>query len=726
MAPSTQQEPIETHTPTSVEQAVVTMRLVKGIEAKIQAESPLDTQEITYLFETEKPLYSRTRDDWPWGMYGDEDPELADRLDRYAGYKRATLESSITTLSEQYGEDAAWFLGSYGEVKNRIPELLAAGANAALLAENLHPSDVLRHFDLLRASGAALHPGDVYSAYKTDSRNNFVPEDITALFIRTYAAELVEIEGVSRDIVYAHLRVIDTIEVPVATKRLIALGIERTEISWCLSKDAVETCFDALLEQGFAPEVLYGRCSKAFVLEHFDTFYDADPELVGRMYRSNIEAAELTSLIIALHKKSQPIDEQLAHMNKGQHYSNTPQYEQLVAAGVAVGDIIDSFPNDGETLIFLYAKWLMEHGADGNAIKAKMSPYAIVVKRQALRDAGIDVNTQHYLDQLPASTLILMQVELKDEPGVAIDYAALLDTFEGELTLDYAARFIEAGADPKQVFARLAAGSIVNDYFYEHFIEAGVPATDVLSKANDPYRRAFYWQSLNDESTNDDAFSEALKVLPFDMVVDAIETIVKRPQHMHALIDRLSEKGGVDHRMEFLFTHGADINYILQHVSKGSYKLYNDAEWLLDNGADGHVLFALLAPKLTGFSSPEKFISAGVPAEDVFEAVGTWYVERHFDELGQKYDKKMLVGRVMQKPSSGFILKNLQELCALGWSADELSGHLESREIFGAIEGFMLAGLSPAIAITHVMQLHRGRSQADCEEILTSRLGVAL
>lgn len=726
MTPSAQQEPVETHILTSVEQAVATMRLVKGIEAKIEAASPLDAAEITYLFETDKPLYARTRDDWPWGMYGDEDPELADRLDRYAGYKRATQQSSIETLSEQYGDDATWFLGSYGEVKNKVAELLQAGASPALLAENLHPADVLQHFESLKAAGVTIAPADAYVAYKADSQNNRVSDDMLHAFIRTYANELVGLEGAARDIVYAHMRGVDSAEIVASVQRLLGLGIDRHEIVLSLSKEHVEAHFETLLGQGFLPTELYGRCSKAFVLDNFDIFYDADSELVGRMYRSSMEEGGLTRLVIELHKRGQPIQEQLQYMNKGSHFSLAPQYEQLLAAGVDVEDIIASFSDGEDSLIFMYAKWFMANGATGDSITAKMSAYAIVVKREALRDAGIEVDVAQYVSQLPASTVMLLQVELQNEPTVQIDYVALLDTFDGDLTLDYAARFIRAGVDSQRVFARLAAGSIVNDYYYVHFINAGVPAADVFAKTDDAFRQSFYRQSLKSEEAPNDVFEQALRTLPVATVIDAIDDIVKRPQHIHLLIDRLAEKGGVDHRMEFLFEHGADINYIMQHISKGSYKLYNEAEWLLDNGADGNVLFALLQPKLKGFSSPEKFIEAGVSAEAVFSAVGSWYVARNFKELAEKYDKKMLASRVMDEPSSGFVLGNLQDLVALGWSADELSGHLESREVFNAIGPFMLAGLSPAIAITHVMQLHRGRTQAECEEILTSRLGVAL
>lgn len=724
MAPSVQQEPTETSNATAIERAVTAMRLMNGIEAKIASQSPLSREEINHLYQFDEPIYQRTRDDWPHGFYGDEDPDLEARINRYQAAQRSARETTLETLRGEYGHDTDWMLASYHEIGPRVQELLKAGATPHLLAEQLSPADRLKHFESLRSAGVLLDAREVYEAYTNLNDTYGLRTDVVDAFIVRYATELIDVKGVDWRLVSASLADVEEGRLEEVIENLLGLGIERWSILRSLKTEVVEERFQWLSDAGFGTTELLRRASTKFALDNFDELFQQDPEALRSLHFAKPNTDDQAQYIIALHRNGQPTKELLGSLNKGPHYSLTPQFESLVAAGIDINEIVETFSGDNESLIHVYAPWLMKNGADPEAIKAKFTPEGIISVFEALRKAGIEVDLRQYVDQLPASVVISRRFVLEKEEGLEIDYTAQLEAYEHELDMRTAIQFIEAGVDPKKVFNKLPTGSIANDYLVNLFVEAGIPQERVWKKVDKSMQRAAHWQALTVEDSTDEAFEVALRVLPVSDLNEVFDTIINRSAYINLIVERFAEKKSIDSRMRLLIEKGADPNLVVRSVSKGFWRLYDEAEWLLDNGVEASLLFSHLKGRYMTPSLIHRLVEGGVPSRDVFVTLDGDYIGNNFDKLiALGYDSAPLIKQVMaHKPQSRFVLKNMMLLNDAGYSADQLSGYLTPKEVVENIKELLLAGLSPALAIAQVMQVHRC-SQSTAEEILSKNLG---
>ncbi len=430
--------------------------------------------------------------------------------------------------------------------------------------------------------------------------------------------------------------------------------------------------------------------------------------------------------IIALYRNGQPVDTLLKTMNSGPHFTHTPHYEALLAAGIGIDAIVDTFSGEGESLIHIYAAWLMKNGANPDAIKAKFTPEGIIATREALRSAGIEVNVQAYVDQLPASSVIARRHDIEREEGVVVDYDAQLEAYEYELDARVAFCFLAAGVDPQKVFAKLPVGEVVNDHMVGLFIEAGINHQQVWEKASLSMKEAERRRAITEEKSSDEAFEVALKALPADKIDnEVIAIVIKRPAFMNILTDRLAETGRADYYMKTLIENGADVNHVIRRVSKGFYMLYNDAKWLLEQGADAVVLFDLIADRYMSIGQLTMFMEKGVPQQRILNSIDSNHAAHNFDALvAMGFDGHTLLSRAMEDPKAGFIIEHLTELLQVGYSADELSDYLEPRQVVDSVQELLLAGLSPALAVVWVMEVS-GCSQDRAEELLAEKLRVA-
>ncbi len=726
MAPSAQQEPTENLQSTAIEQAVVAMRLMSDIEAKIVTQTPLGKEEINHLYQFDEPIYRRTRDDWPHGLYGDDDPDFTARIDRYWAAQKSARVSTLETIRAEYGDDADWLLEKYQKISPRIEELLRAGANPGLLAEQLSPADRLRHFELLRSAGVTLDAREVYEALAADDSGHALYTEVASKFIAQYADELIGVDGVSYRLTRASLANAEEGGEEAVIEKLLSLGMERWDILRDLRAEVVEARFQWLIDAGFEVHQLLSRASLTFALDNFDNLFQQDPEAMRSLYLQKPTTEEQVRYVIALHRNGQPVEGLLGEINKGPHYSLTPQFEALLAAGISIDAIVETFSGENESLIHMYAPWLMQNGADPDAIKAKFSPEGIVSVFEALRKAGVNVNLQEYVDQLPASVVISRRFVLDKEQGLEIDYAAQLDAYEYELDMRAALAFIDAGVEPKRVFAKLPAGSIANDRLVNLFVEAGIAYERVWKKLDKSMQDATHWRALTSKDSTDAAFESALKALPVDRVEGVLDDLLSRTGSINLIVDKLATKKRVDHRAKELIERGADPNHVVRNVSKGFWGMYNDASWLLDNGVEAPLLYDHLKGKYIGVELLKRLIDGGVPAQSIFDSLDEAYLTNNFEELtALGYDAAPIVKKVMTgEPKSGFVLKNLKLLNDAGYSADQISGHLSAREVVENVQELLLLGLSPAIAITHCMQTRRV-SQKEAEEIIARQLGVA-
>lgn len=110
---------------------------------------------------------------------------------------------------------------------------------------------------------------------------------------------------------------------------------------------------------------------------------------------------------------------------------------------------------------------------------------------------------------------------------------------------------------------------------------------------------------------------------------------------------------------------------------------------------------------------------------EISDSLESDYVSQHFNELlAIGFDARSLATQAMLKPSAPFVIGNVPMLREHGYTADQLSVLIEPRQVVDNIKTFMLEGLSPALAITYVMQVNRCPQQA-AEEYIARQLDLA-
>lgn len=726
MVPSMQQKPIENENSTLAEQAVANMRLMRNIEAKIGAQTPLDIEEINHLYQFDAPIYERTRDAWPYGFYGVDDPVLEARLIRYQDAQLEARQSSVEVLRVDYGDDADWLLATSTELEPRVSELLAAGASPDLLAFHVSPKTRLAHFDEFNAYGASLDPTVVYEASRDDDSYSHSTQQRLNAFVLKHETELIMDDESSHRLVRVLISEAGEEGLERAVEDALRVGAKHSDIVRMIPVEAIESRFTWLRDAGFEASILLPRCSNGFILDSFDELFHDSPEVLSTLSLNKPSLEDGARYMVALHRNGRPIRKHLERFNQGPHYSLTPQYEQMVAAGISIHDIVDTFSGNDESLIHLYAGWLMANGADPDAIKSKFSAGGIASVYKALQKEGIEVNLQEYADQLPTVELLGRRASFWEEAGVQIDYDAHFDTFDGTLTTDLTFAFLHAGVSPERVFTKVEAGALINDAMVKTFVDAGVPYETVWKKADKWMRQGKHWLDFTNDQSSDADFEAALQTLPLDRIKDSIEIVAKRPSFMNLFVDRLVEKHPLTHGVRELIEQGADVNHVLRNTLKGFYLVRNEASWLIERGADVHLLFEEINTQHPGMQLLDAFITGGVSKEQILDSLADNFVSNHITELTDRgFDEDALWSRAMKKPSADFVIKNIARLSALGYSADTLSSHLAPKQVVDTIADLLEAGMSPALAITQMMVVYR-RPQAECEVLLAEKLGVAL
>ncbi len=693
-----------------VDQAAQDFRFRSEFERTAQAKEPLTDEQLIYLFELDKPLYKRTRDDW----YDYDDPDEAQKA-QYHTYKSHYNEQARAYLFEQYGPDAEWMVLSYGQIVHDLDRFIPTAVNPTLLYENLEPAHRVPFIAAFQARGVEVDIVAHVQDGLQDGSQNYAA--INQLIRQNWDA-CVE-GGVS------HYRLLSSfenaVEIVGSLAKLAAAGIAQRTVVAFLPPRIIEQEFSTLLAEGYEAALLAEFCSPSYVNNHFDELYDRAPDaLVSQEMTTKGSVEDRVERILCLYHKGAMVYEHLGSLLTNHPVMQPKLLERLVDGGIAADYIADALPED---YVHMYTPWLVENGATPARIEARMSDYAALLHRETLREAGIEVDVPTRLRAMhPIDALRIWNGVATEAGDVTLE--ELVAAMDCELSENEVRTLWVGGVDPKLFIEKLPDGFIGTEVFYGHMQAAGVSSEVLWRKTGTRLRRAILGERIQTGAALDAEFvKKAVSELQSGELIAYLSELAVDEECVGVLYRRL--------RAEHTFT-GASLELLLERGLLPGDVLFdmtpNDALRfyvpLINKGVPVERLYDIVAPYRTKPEDWKFFLAEGISVEQLLTHVPQYDVERHFTEYS-KLGANLTI--LLQKVGDiqDYLRRSalsVEWLLQEGVAADMLALSVSFYDFQRFLPAFTEAGVDSRITLTRFLEHYKDSTN----EEVTARIKKAL